>query len=593
MIDDIMKVKAVKAFLNTRYSSVLGWSLDANNFLVDQDTFKFLRQALRYEVGMSFDTPDSNPTFKSKLDNVGEKLNNGWTSNIVTLLKITLVLKNIAPSLDYENSVYNESFGLALYQFQTDAGILDSVGDDKFKSYEIIALFSDYGFKPVLATDAKARELGQYLNSYVIKQGIARIVGLTRTDGLVYNFGNYSPLIVAQLQRENQLNVTGKLTVCPAYNDELNSTTYPTAEALYLHGYLDNIPQDYFDIVDYRAAIENYQTKCGYPKSNTQLTTGEMQTLFNSNQLGTINGLKAKQAIQHMFDDLFDQTNIDFEWNQEYDLGSETIMAGSTAFTFNASVEVDIDDKTTHKNGFTNDHQSFTANITNGKFTGIDDMTTADKATADVLLKPLEGPILKSKITNGTATVTLETDPQFMNTFSLTYAVQLVKMDDKPLSTTLTIKVKLSGSFNQFTQLLSNNANQQAQLAYNALANGDFGTYQAEQSNLGIDSETQTLNLKIFTNLLNMSQANSQVKWKNPNIEFNNIQLLNNDDYDTNVILEGVIASLKGSILLTGSYALILMAGSAIGEVASSIKSLGEAFYTYIGKMPSVLALSN
>lgn len=593
MIDDIMKVKAIKAFLNMRYSNALGWSLDASNFLVDQDTFKFLRQALRYEVGMSLDTPDSNPTFKNKLDNVGEKLNNGWTSNIVTLLKITLVLKNIAPNLDYESSVYGESFGLALYQFQTDAGILDSVGDDKFKSYEIIALFSDYGFKPVLATDAKARELGQFLNSYVIKHGIASIVGLTRTDGLVYNFGDYSPLIVAQLQRENQLTVTGKLTVCPTYNDELNSTTYPTAEALYLHGYLDNIPQDYFDIVDYRAAIEHYQTKCGYPKNNTQLTTGEMQTLFNSNQLGTINGLKAKQAIQHMFDDLFDQTNIDFEWNQEYDLGSETIMAGSTAFTFDASVEVDIDDKTTHKNGFTNDHQSFTANITNGKFTGIDDMTTFDKATADVLLKPLEGPILKSKITNGTATVTLETDPQFMNTFSLTYAVQLVKMDDKPLSTTLTIKVKLSGSFNQFTQLLSNNANQQAQLAYNALANGDFGTYQAEESNLGIDSETQTLNLKIFTNLLTMSQTNSQVKWKNPNIEFNGIQLLNQEDYDTNVILEGIIASLKGSIILTGSYAILVMGGYAAGEVAASIKSLGEAFYVYIGKMPSILALSN
>ena len=120
MLEDIVKVKAIKAFLNTRYSSVLGWSLDANNFLVDQDTFKFLRQALRYEVGVSLDTPDSNPTFKNKLDNVGEKLNNGWTSNVINLLKITLVLKNIAPNLDYESSVYGESFGLALYQFQTD-----------------------------------------------------------------------------------------------------------------------------------------------------------------------------------------------------------------------------------------------------------------------------------------------------------------------------------------------------------------------------------------------------------------------------------------------------------------------------------------
>ena len=283
MLEDIVKVKAIKAFLNTRYSSVLGWSLDANNFLVDQDTFKFLRQALRYEVGVSLDTPDSNPTFKNKLDNVGEKLNNGWTSNVINLLKITLVLKNIAPNLDYESSVYGESFGLALYQFQTDTGILDSVGNDKFKSYEIIALFSDYGFKPVPATDAKARELGQYLNSYVIKQGIASIIGLTRTDGLVYNFGDYSPLIVAQLQRENQLTVTGKLTEqnCPAYDETKDSIVYPVAETLYLRGYLDNIPQDYFDSEKYHYAIGFFQGQNNYQVDWSVLTSGEMIALLN------------------------------------------------------------------------------------------------------------------------------------------------------------------------------------------------------------------------------------------------------------------------------------------------------------------------
>lgn len=315
MLEDIVKVKAIKAFLNTRYSIVLGWSLDANNFLVDQDTFKFLRQALRYEVGMSLDTPDSNPTFKNKLDSVGEKLNNGWTSNIVTLLKITLVLKNIAPNLDYESSVYGESFGLALYQFQTDAGILDVVGDQSFKSYEIIALFSDYGFKPVLATDAKARELGQYLNSYVIKHDIASIVGLTRTDGLVYNFGNYSPLIVAQLQRENQLTVTGKLTEqnCPAYDETKDSIQHPVAEALYLRGYLDNIPQDYFDQDNYHYALSYFEQNNGFPINTDTLTISQMLILFSTKQDNAISSLSIKQTAQDLINQLADKTDINMD----------------------------------------------------------------------------------------------------------------------------------------------------------------------------------------------------------------------------------------------------------------------------------------
>lgn len=186
--------------------------------------------------------------------------------------------------MDYESSVYGESFGLALYQFQTDAGILDVVGDQSVKSYEIIALFSDYGFKPVLATDAKARELGQYLNSYVIKQDIASIVGLTRTDGLVYNFGDYSPLIVAQLQRENQLTVTGKLTEqnCPAYDETKDSIQHPVAEALYLRGYLDNIPQDYFDSEKYHYAIGFFQGQNNYQVDWSALTSGEMIALLNT-----------------------------------------------------------------------------------------------------------------------------------------------------------------------------------------------------------------------------------------------------------------------------------------------------------------------
>lgn len=507
MLEDIVKVKAIKAFLNTRYSSVLGWSLDANNFLVDQDTFKFLRQALRYEVGMSLDTPDSNPTFKNKLDNVGEKLNNGWTSNVINLLKITLVLKNIAPNLDYESSVYGESFGLALYQFQTDAGILDVVGDQSFKSYEIIALFSDYGFKPVLATDAKARELGQYLNSYVIKQGIASIVGLTRTDGLVYNFGDYSPLIVAQLQRENQLNVTGKLTVCPAYNDGLNSTTYPTAEALYLREYLDNISQDYFDIVDYRAAIENYQTKCGYPKNNTQLTAGEMQTLFNSSPLGTINGLKLKQVSQDLLSQMFNNSTLQVEWNQSIDLGNIGINMGLMVLNVHASVEVDFDTKIKNSDGFNSDHTSYTTTITNGKFSSASMSNKLDNATAKVLLKPLQGPVLQSKITSGKMSMTIE-DSNWTGDFTLTYALEIDGIKNKSCSNSVTVKVKINLTYDKFIQAMANDANSSASEIYNSILQGQYP--ENLDPKYGVDPDNEGLNLYAFSQVQTMRFTHTQ-----------------------------------------------------------------------------------
>lgn len=517
MIDDIMKVKAIKAFLNTHYSSVLGWSLDANNFLVDQDTFKFLRQALRYEVGMSLDTPDSNPTFKNKLDNVGEKLNNGWTSNVINLLKITLVLKNIAPNLDYESSVYGESFGLALYQFQTDAGILDVVGDQSFKSYEIIALFSDYGFKPVLATDAKARELGQYLNSYVIKHGIASIVGLTRTDGLVYNFGDYSPLIVAQLQRENQLTVTGKLTEqnCPAYDETKDSIVYPVAETLYLRGYLDNIPQDYFDSEKYHYAIGFFQGQNNYQVDWSVLTSGEMIALLNGYSIQTVNALNVKQTHQAYFSKLFKLPNLQVEWNNEIDLGFITIASPTGVLDLHVSAEIDYDTKIKNQTGFNNDHTMYTVDITNGQFHDVNLSTDLENITSKLLLDPVKGPIAKTKLKEGAVSITIDDDSLWTNSFTITYAYEITGFKSKHCSISSTVKIKLQGKYSQLINILIDNAQDDAKPVYQNIKNGNY--LPNIDPKYGIDAVNKSLNLYLFTQLKPLFNTNNTITFPNGN----------------------------------------------------------------------------
>lgn len=510
MIDDIMKVKAIKAFLNTRYSSVLGWSLDANNFLVDQDTFKFLRQALRYEVGMSLDTPDSNPTFKNKLDNVGEKLNNGWTSNVINLLKITLVLKNIAPNLDYESSVYGESFGLALYQFQTDAGILDSVGDQSFKSYEIIALFSDYGFKPVLATDAKARELGQYLNSYVIKQGIASIVGLTRTDGLVYNFGDYSPLIVAQLQRENQLTVTGKLTEqnCPAYDETKDSIQHPVAETLYLRGYLDNIPQDYFDQDNYHYAISYFEQNNGFPINTDALTISQMLILFGSKQDNAINSLSIKQTAQDLINQLAGKTDINMDWNQEVDLGKMNIPLITGELKVDMHAELDLNAKIKHEDGFNSDKTTYTVNIKNNKFDSITSSDETANKVKDILTKPMEKPVAKAKITAGKMSITIE-DSNWTGDCTITYTLEFDVIDNKNCSSKITLTIKANLSYQDFLKVVVETAKPEAQPMYQNLIYGMYPTNPSPE--YGIDPDNEGLNLYVFGQLRTMNEMN--INW--------------------------------------------------------------------------------
>ena len=518
MLEDIVKVKAIKAFLNTRYSSVLGWSLDANNFLIDQDTFKFLRQALRYEVGVSLDTSDSNHDFKNKLDNVGEKLNNGWTSNIINLLKITLILKNIAPNLDYESSVYGESFGLALYQFQTDAGILDAVGDDKFKSYEIIALFSDYGFKPVPATDVKARELGQFLNSYVIKQGIASIIGLTRTDGLVYNFGDYSPLIVAQLQRENQLTVTGKLTDqnCPVYDETKDSIQHPVAEALYLRGYLDNIPQDYFDSEKYHYAISYFEQNNDFPINTDTLTISQMLILFGSKQDNAISSLSIKQTAQDLINQLAGKTDINMDWNQEVDLGKMNIPLITGELKVDMHAELDLNEKIKHEDGFSSDKTTYTVNIKNNKFDSITSSDETANKVKDILTKPMEKPVAKAKITAGKMSITIE-DSNWTGDCTITYTLEFDVIDNKNCSSKITLTIKANLSYQDFLKVVVETAKPEAQSMYQNLIYGMYPTNPAPE--YGIDPDNEGLNLYVFGQLRTMNEMNIHASYPKFNLQ--------------------------------------------------------------------------
>lgn len=530
-MENLEKIKLIKSALNKDYGSVLNQTLDTTNFLVDNQTMEFIRKAVRYELHVDINATDASVDYQTALDTVSNNLTQGYSHPIISLLRKALVLKQILPNLNYTSNVYDELFGLALYMYQTYLGMEST---ENFEGYKIIALISNYGFKPVLASDFKAIELGQFLNKYVVENDLANIVGLTRTDGLANNYKDYMPLIIAQFQRENNLVVTGKLDTVPEFSDN-DSIVKPLAEALYLRGYTTQIPQEYFDYNHYHQAIEAFQKSNLSEVNQNYMTSNQIKTLLSGELPNTINSLVVKQAHQDLMNQLFNK-DFELEWDESQDFGTVDVVVGTTVVHLHASVIEDLDstfdiDKT--KTGFSDSHHTLTAIIDDKQLKFSDTMSDADNNSAKLLFAPMKSMVAQTKMTSGRMSMTLSSDSQFMNSFDLTYSLKCAKFDKLNCSTTLSLKFKLSGTYDQLLLLLQLTAKPNAQVAYNALANGDYGIY----NGFGINQEERNLDLRALTYTKPANQVDMTIKLPNDKATFPqfNIDLTNTFTNEANI----------------------------------------------------------
>lgn len=82
----------------------------------------------------------------------------------------------------------------------------------------------------------------------------------------------------------------------PIYQDK-ESIIWPIQEALYLRGFIDNIPQNDCDHDLLIQAINNFQKALNHPITQT-LSPIEMQLLFSDQTLPVTNSLLIKQKLQ-------------------------------------------------------------------------------------------------------------------------------------------------------------------------------------------------------------------------------------------------------------------------------------------------------
>lgn len=183
-------------------------------------------------------------------------------------------------------------------------------------------------------------------------------------------------------------------------------------------------------------------------------------------------------------------------------------------------------------------------------------MSDADNNSAKLLFAPMKSIIAQTKMTSGRMSMTLSSDSQFMNSFDLTYALKCAKFDDLNCSTTFSLKFKLSGTYDQLLLLLQLTAEPNAQVAYNALANGDYGIY----NGFGINQEERNLDLRALTYTKPANQVNMTIKLPNSQANISNLTLnfsnTSIDEANTSVMIAIGIVTFGGLIgigLYTGA----------------------------------------
>lgn len=201
------RVKEVQVWLNKTYKGVNGFEKAPENGRTGWATIYSLREALQHELGISTLGQGFGDMTKSALKNKIGSLVEGYSGNIVKLIKGAFWCKGISPT-DF-TSKFNDNLTSAIKELQNDAGVTVS---GKLTVNLMAALFDMSAFVLIEGQGKSGvRSMQRYLNGkYSDELGIlpcdgiyqratntALIFALQKAIGIAGANGNYGPGTIA------------------------------------------------------------------------------------------------------------------------------------------------------------------------------------------------------------------------------------------------------------------------------------------------------------------------------------------------------------------------------------------------------------
>ena len=181
------RVKEVQVWLNKTYKGVNGFEKAPENGRTGWATIYSLREALQHELGISTLGQGFGDMTKSALKNKIGSLVEGYSGNIVKLIKGAFWCKGISPT-DF-TSKFNDNLTSAIKELQNDAGVTVS---GKLTVNLMAALFDMSAFVLIEGQGKSGvRSMQRYLNGKYSDE-----LGILPCDG-IYQLATNTALIFA------------------------------------------------------------------------------------------------------------------------------------------------------------------------------------------------------------------------------------------------------------------------------------------------------------------------------------------------------------------------------------------------------------
>lgn len=477
-----MDTKDVIDYLNKTYGTKVGKCPESLFIFTDQkksvnkDFMKYLRQCLNVEYKLDKDATYAE--VKPFLDQLCKVLYNGYTSSVVTLLRIGMFAKGVVNSVDLDNT-YDWDFGGYLSHTQDLLGIGSTNG---FWAAETYALFNDTqlvydeenGDRDVLS-------MAHSLNSYLANHQDALDkynLQFVRTDGILDNFEDYVPIITARLYNNLGLSC-GFITNPKQEKPELpelvtdNSDNWQNAvtQLLFIRGCSANPDYNNWDDLDDDLGYfdDAYYQVAEHQDRNTHVSKETVTFLLSNKQLpNAVSVLKFKTEFEKEMRKKLNNNSFNLTYNEDDDIYHSVLkeLIGNTDLSIllskGASVSFNLyngknakEKYGKHDDPVKGTFDQYASDIKNGsmykdteqfgkrfqlKYTSvIPSFTEFEKTITDPQLKLTTGlHLTDGKVKTQMSASALGKD------LSITWLIYITKMHNKDVSMPYLLKIKIS-----------------------------------------------------------------------------------------------------------------------------------------------------
>lgn len=477
-----MDTKDVIDYLNKTYGTKVGKCPESLFIFTDQkksvnkDFMKYLRQCLNVEYKLDKDATYAE--VKPFLDQLCKVLYNGYTSSVVTLLRIGMFAKGVVDSVDLDNT-YDWDFGGYLSHTQDLLGIGSTNG---FWAAETYALFND---TPLAYDEEKGDRdvlsMAHSLNSYLANhQDVLDKYNLqfVRTDGILDNFEDYVSTITARLYNNLGLSC-GFITNPKQEKPELpelvtdNSDNWQNAvtQLLFIRGCSANPDYNNWDDLDDDLGYfdDAYYQVAEHQDHNTHVSKETITFLLSNKQLpNAVSVLKFKTEFEKEMRKKLNNNTFNLTYNEDDDIYHSVLkeLIGNTDLSIllskGASVSFNLyngknakEKYGKHDDPVKGTFDQYASDIKNGsmykdteqfgkrfqlKYTSvIPSFTEFEKTITDPQLKLTTGlHLTDGKIKTQMSASILGKD------LSITWLIYITKMHNKNVSMPYLLKIKLS-----------------------------------------------------------------------------------------------------------------------------------------------------